>query len=417
LAPPETERLRIERLGHRGDGIASSRAGSVYVPFTLPGETVLVERAGDRARIVEILAPSPARIAPLCPHFGACGGCSVQHLRRHNYVDWKMELVRTALTQRGLDIPVDRPAVFPAHSRRRALFTARRTGKGIVFGYNERQSHRIVPVSECPVLLPQIEKALPVLAAWLTPLIPLKAAIRIAVTATSTGLDVALEGPKPRPPAIAAEVAARRPSGLDIARLSVAGEPVLVTVDPAVDISGVSVILPPLAFLQAVEAAEAAMARLVIGWVGGTSRVADLFSGIGTFSLRLARELPVVAVERDRAALDALAEAARRTQGLKPVETLRRDLERQPLSAGELERFDGLVFDPPRAGARAQAEEIARSSVARVAAVSCNPATLARDLRILVDGGYRLCRVVPVDQFLYSPHIEAVALLEREAER
>lgn len=412
-----TERLHIERLGHRGDGIAERRAGRVYVPFSLPGETVLAEIEGDRARIVEMLGASPARARPVCRHFGVCGGCSVQHLRRPNYLAWKKDLVHQALAQRGLDVEVDAPLAVPPRSRRRAVFSARRVGRGVVLGYNERQTHRIVPVSECPVLLPQIEAALPVLSAWLAPLIPLKIPVRIAVTATATGLDIALDGPKPRPPAILAEVAARRPAGHDIARLSVAGEPVLSVAEPVVDVGGVDVALPPLSFLQAVALAETKMARLVGDWLSGASHVADLYSGIGTFALRLARHAPVLAVEGDAAALAALDAAARRAPGLKPVETLRRDLERQPLSDGELKRFEGLVFDPPRAGAREQAEQIARSPVARVAAVSCNPATLARDLRILVDGGYRLRRVVPVDQFLYSPHIEAVALLEREGKR
>lgn len=408
------ERLRIDRLGHRGDGIAETPEGPVYVPFTLPGEEVSVNRSGERAELVEVVAPGPARVEPVCAHFGACGGCTVQHLGRADQLSWKRDLVAGALRQRGLDISVEDPVTVPERSRRRAVFAARRVGREIVLGYRERHAHRIVPVAECPVVLPGIADALPHLREWLAPLVPRKQVLRVAVTATATGLDIALEGIPEPDPAVVAKLAGSRPAGLDVARLSVHGEPVLANAEPVIEIGGIAVDLPPASFLQAVEAAETAMADLVTAWLDGASAITDLYAGLGAFALRLARIAPVTAVESDRAALDALAMAARRASGLKAVETLRRDLDRQPLSARELARFSALVFDPPRAGAKAQAEEIARARVRRVAAVSCNPATLARDLRILVDGGYRLRRVVPVDQFIHSAHIEAVALLETD---
>ncbi len=407
------ETFRIERLGHRGDGIATTRSGPVYVPLTLPGEVVEAECQGERAHLMRVVEASPLRVDPVCPHFGECGGCALQHMRAPNYLAWKEEQVRAALLQRGLDVPVAPIVKLAPRSRRRAVFAIRRAGKRIVVGYHARMSHRIVEVGTCPVVVPAIERALPGLAEWLAPLIPLKGETRLGVTATPAGLDVSLEGPNPRPPAIVPIVAAAANKAPGVARLSIAGDPVLVRSEPFVAIDGIEVRLPPLAFLQATEASEAALGRLVVEAVGAARSVADLFAGIGTFSLRLAREARVLAVEGDAAALSALSEATRRASGLKPVETLRRDLERQPMSAKELARFEAVVFDPPRAGAKAQVAELAGSKVPRVVAVSCNPATFARDLRTLVDGGYSVRRVVPVDQFLHSPHIEAVALLER----
>ncbi|TCT07269.1 23S rRNA m(5)U-1939 methyltransferase [Tepidamorphus gemmatus] len=404
--------LAITRLGHRGDGIADTPAGEVFVPFTLPGETVLADCDGDRARLIEVRSPSPVRAKPLCRHFGTCGGCALQHMAPRAYRAWKRELVVTALAHRGLAPEVAPLVAIDPRSRRRAVLTARRQGKAVTVGYHARLSHRLIDVEECPVLVPAIEAALPALRRVLEPFVPVKDDLRIGITATRNGLDLALEGPARRGPALVARVVddVRR---MGVARLSIAGEPVLTLAEPAIEVDGIAVVPPPFAFLQAVEAAEIALGSRVVAAVGGARQVADLYSGVGTFSLRLARSARVKAVEGDADALTALAAAAARAAGLKPVETLRRDLARMPLAAGELKGFDAVVFDPPRAGAAAQAAEIARSAVPTVVAVSCNPATLARDLRILVEGGFRIDSVTPVDQFLYAPHIEVVARLSR----
>lgn len=407
-----TETLRIERLGHCGDGIAAVDGADVFVPLTLPGEKVEAFRKGQRASLLQVLEESPARVPAPCPAFGVCGGCSLQHMHPRSYLAWKREQVRAALQTRGLSVEVDPVVPVPSATRRRTVFAARREGGAVRLGYHMRMSDEVVAVPQCPILMPQIERVLPRLADWLAPLVSGKGDLRVGVTATRDGLDVALEGPARRPPAIVAGLAlgARR---LGIVRLSIAGEPVLVEAPAVVEIDGADVELPPLAFLQASEASEEAIARLVMEGIGKPRRIADLYCGVGTFSLRLARTAPVLAVEGEAAALDALAQAARRAGGRKKIETLRRDLDRFPVSARELSRIDAVVFDPPRAGARAQAAEIARSRVPEVVAVSCNPGTLARDLRTLVDGGYEIRKVVPVDQFLYAPHIEVVAHLER----
>lgn len=406
------ETVRISRLGHLGDGIVELPEGLLYVPLTLPGETVEIERTGDRGRLLRIFESSPARAAPACKHFAECGGCALQHMKPRAYLSWKHDQVRQTLAQRGIDVPIEPIVPVAPGSRRRAVFAARRAGKRPVFGYHGHHSHRIVEIEECPILRPEIARALPGLRKLAGPLTPLKGEIRIAVTSTDAGLDVAFEGPRPRPPALV-PLAAPMLERLGIARLSIAGEPVMTFAEPTITVDGMPVPVPPLVFMQAVAVAEGVMARLVREGIGDARRVADLFAGIGTFALRLAKVAPVTAVDGDGTALGALATAATRTPGLKPVETIRRDLARMPVTAEELASYDGVVFDPPRAGAAAQAEEIARSAAARVVAVSCNPATLARDLRILVDGGYRIDKVTPVDQFLFSPHIEVVAQLSR----
>ena len=231
------------------------------------------------------------------------------------------------------------------------------------------------------------------------------------MTETLTGLDIVLEGVRPSPAALGAF--AGKAGTLGVARLTADGEGIVLGGAPEVDLSGARVKLPPGAFLQASREAEFELVRLVLEGVGTAKRVADLFAGLGTFTLALARSSAVHAYESDEAALAALAEAVRRTPKLKPVKTVARELFGSPLGAKELQGFDAVVFDPPRAGAAAQAEAIAKSRVPKVVAVSCNPGTLARDLRILVDGGYRIVRIVPVDQFLFSPHIEVVAHLVR----
>ncbi len=231
------------------------------------------------------------------------------------------------------------------------------------------------------------------------------------MTETGSGLDILLEGVRPAPAAFGAF--AGKAAALGVTRLTADGESVTLGGTPEVDLSGVRVKLPPGAFLQASREAEGEMVALVREGVDGAKRIADLFAGLGTFTLALARSAAVDAYEADEAALAALAEAVRMTPKLKPVKTFTRDLFRSPLGAKELQAYDAVVFDPPRAGASAQAEALAKSRVKRLVAVSCNPGTLARDLRILVDGGYRIARVVPVDQFLFSPHIEVVAYLAR----
>lgn len=405
--------VTIDRLGAQGDGVAEGPGGAVFVPFALPGERVRIAPGDDgkHAELLEVLAASPERVEPVCPHFGTCGGCVLQHLNQAAYLAWKREQVIQALKSRGLDADVEPVRSVPLGSRRRATFTLGRSQEGLALGYRRARSHDVIDIDVCPILSPDIVARLRALKSALAPLLGSKREARIAVTETPTGLDVVVEGVRPKQGALAG--LARQAAGLGVARVTVAGDSLLPGAPPRVRFGPAEIRLPPGAFLQASAAAEEVMTELVREGVGRAKRIADLFAGLGTFTFALAERHAVDAFETDEAALAALEEAVRHTPKLKPVRGIPRDLFREPLGPKELDRYDAVVFDPPRAGAAVQAEHLAKSKVKRLVAVSCNPGTLARDLRILVDGGYRITRVVPVDQFLFSAHVEVVAHLER----
>jgi 23S rRNA (uracil1939-C5)-methyltransferase len=410
-----TERLSIARLAHRGDGIAESRDGPIYVPYTLPGETVEVETVAghpDRRHLLRIEHASPERVEPICPHFGTCGGCAVQHWTYDRYRAWKRDLVVSALAQAG--IAADVGELIDAHGdgRRRAVLHARRRTHGILqVGFAALRSHDVVAIDRCPVLAPGLAGALE--AAWSIGE-NLQAAgkpLDIHATATDAGIDVDVRGSGAlSAPQVAA--LARLAERHRLARLTRHGELVVQRAVPTIAVGRTTVALPPGAFLQATSEGEAALARLVAAHVEGSRRIADLFAGVGPFALRLADRARVTAVDSDAAAIAALARAAT-MPGLKPVAWLVRDLFRRPLAPAELTAIDAVVFDPPRQGAEAQARMLAASKVPIVVAVSCNPATFVRDARILLGGGYALEEVTPVDQFRYAAHVELVARFRR----
>jgi 23S rRNA (uracil1939-C5)-methyltransferase len=408
--------MRVEAeiawLGAQGDGIAEIGDEPAYIPFTLPGERVLAEVNGERGGLLDILRASPDRITPVCRHFGACGGCALQHLETGRYLDWKRARVIEALAQQRIAAEVEPTLAFAAHSRRRAAFTAVRSGREVLLGFRRALSHEVIDIAECSILMPRLEGALPALRAICMMLLSAGEA-RVIVTACDGGLDVIIDPDGKQRASLGPEiVTAAQNAG--ILRLALRSD-ILFRSGPArVTLSGVAVELPGAAFLQAVPDAEQAMASLVCEGVGKARKTADLFCGLGTFTFALARQSAVTAAESDASLLAALSAAARHAPGLKPIITLRRDLMREPLSWQELNAFDAVVFDPPRAGAIAQAQALAKSKVPCVVAVSCSPATFARDARALRDGGYRLTRIVPVDQFVYTPHVELVAWFSRK---
>jgi 23S rRNA (uracil1939-C5)-methyltransferase len=410
--PENVERLRIVGLGRRGDGVAETPTGPVYVPYTLPGETVTAQRAADRGRLEHVLEPSPDRIAPICPHFSTCGGCALQHWRAEPYREWKRALVAGELERVGLQAEI--APLLDAHGagRRRAVLHARRSGRKIlVVGFAGLRSHEVVPIDHCPVLAPELARALPVAWRLAEPLALAGKPIDLQFTATEGGLDVDLRGTGPLTARVVAELA-RIAAEEKLARLTRHGELLALLSEPWVRIGKARVLLPPGSFLQATAAAETALAALVGEAMRGARLVADLFCGVGTFALRLAERARVRAFDANKEAIAALARAAS-APGLKPVEAAARDLFRRPLVAAELEGVEAVVLDPPRQGAEAQVETIARSRVPTVIYVSCNPTTFARDARLLADGGYRLGAVTPVDQFRYSAHVELVAAFAR----
>ena len=413
-----TERLAIAEVGHRGDGVARTPAGLVYVPYTLPGETAEVEEwpgHPDRRRLVRIEAASHERVAAICPHFGACGGCALQHWAAAPYREWKRGLVVGALAQAGFAAAgalVDPLIDAHGEGRRRAVFHAwRRTHDVIEVGFAALRTHHLVAIDACPVLARALDGALA--AAWAIgeALAAAGKPLDIQVTATEAGLDVDVRGSGPLAPARMSELA-RLAAAHRLARLTRHGETVALRSPPTLTMGRARVVLPPGAFLQATLAGEAALAALVLEHCGSAKNVADLFAGVGPFALRLAEGAKVMAADNDEDAVAALRAAAK-TPRLKPITVERRDLFQRPFLARELAGLDAVVFDPPRQGAEKQARALAASQVPIVIAVSCNPATFARDARILAEGGYRLTRVTPVDQFLYSAHVELVARFER----
>lgn len=403
--------LRIERLGHKGDGVASYGGHDLHIPYTLPGELVRLEQRDDGLSIKELVEPSPKRIDPICDHYGRCGGCQIQHLRPKSYRIWKKRLIEQAFAQRGIEASVSALQVVPTASRRRACFEAHICEHGFRFGYHQRSSQVIVDLEACPLLHPSLAAKLSDLRRLAQTAVKQIPKLRLLATVTDTGLDVDLQGSSLHP--INERKLTDLAQATGLTRLSINQEELCTFRSSTLSIGGISVDVPPAVFLQATAQSERALQNHVVQFVGDAPRVLDLFSGIGTFSLPLARQSAVEAVDLAGPALTALDQAVRRTSGLRPVTAISRDLFLNPIMARDLSAFDAVIFDPPRAGAEAQVGEIAKSSVPLVIAVSCNPATLARDARLLIDGGYRMVTMVAVDQFLYSSHIEVVAVFQR----
>ena len=403
----------IDSIGAKGDGVAE---GPVYAPLTLPGERVRAERQGDRAEVEAILEASVDRVTPPCPHFGDCGGCSLQHWAPAPYLAWKADQVRQALAREWIETEILPTFASPAHARRRLALHARAVGKGVALGFKARRSWRLVEIGVCPIAHPALVAAFPALAALAKPFLEHpKSAPTLHITRTETGLDVDVTGIERRSGGLSADArvqAAERAAAGDFARVTLAGEIVYQARQPMVRLGPAIVALPPGGFLQAVPEAEAAMAAFAVEAIDGANRVADLFCGVGTFSFRLAQVASVVAADVSAASIKALI-AASGAPGLKSITAEARDLTRRPMLAAEMKRLDAVLFDPPRAGAAEQAREIAASKTSIAIGVSCDPATFARDARILVDGGFRLTKVLPVDQFLWSPHVELVGVFVR----
>jgi 23S rRNA (uracil1939-C5)-methyltransferase len=408
IGPKNGEKFTITHLGRHGDGVAALDSGPVYIPFALPGETVTIQRAGN-----EIANPSPDRIEPFCPHFTRCGGCMTQHLRQDTYIEWKRGTVETALRNRKIKAPVLDLVDAHGAGRRRTTLHIRNKGGVLVAGFMRAGSHDLIELDACPILAPPLANA-PELARGLGGAVPdLSGSLDIQITATNSGLDCDIRGIDKL------SLDARMNLGelaeqYDLARISVDGEAVAERRRPILKFGIADITPPPGEFLQATVVGEETLAGLILAKVGPAKHAADLFSGIGTFALRLAEQSALTAVDGWAPAIEALTHAARHTPGLKPVTVKQRDLSGHPLLSNELNRFEAVVFDPPRAGAKEQAYELATSKVKTIVAVSCNPATFARDAEILIKGGYELIDVTPVDQFKWTAHVELVGHFERE---
>lgn len=417
----------INSLGARGDGIGTHDQLPVYVAMALPDETVKVRlrerrKNGLYADLIEVVEASPHRYQPACSHFGVCGGCQLQHLDSQLYQNWGKDRVRAALSQHGFEaVPVDKPFMTAPASRRRIALKALKTASGLVLGYNEAGSHQIVDLVECPVMLVELQALLPELRTLLADILQPKNLASIHLTATDSGLDVLFDA------STSIDLAAREKLAAFASKHDIAAlhwqhdgllDPVAIRREPTMTFAGARVPLQPGAFVQASRSCEQVMIEAVVKACAGLGRVADLFCGIGTFTFPLSHHHQVLAVEGALGAITALEQGRNMAQAqgtrLKQIVAKHRDLYRRPLSPKELAGFDAVVIDPPRAGAQAQMTELVKSPVQKVVSVSCNPNTFARDARILADGGYHLEKILPIDQFLWSAHLELIGVFSRK---
>jgi 23S rRNA (uracil1939-C5)-methyltransferase len=391
----------ISSLGHKGEGVAEIEGKKVFVPLALPGEVVDIAVEGERGTLLSVREPASNRIGAFCPHFGACGGCQLQHMDRASYEAFKISLIETPLRFAGIEQSVTRFVDAGGAGRRRATLHARREGAG----YMRLKSHQVHDIDACPILVPALARAPEIARAVMQAV----GESDVSLTATLSGLDVAIrtEKKQARHDRVAPLVARFR-----LARLALNGEMVLQAQVPLVAMGRAQVELPIGSFLQATEEAQTVLADYVVNAVGEAKTVADLFCGIGPFALRLAEKRPVFAADADRAGIAALDKGRRHGKGLREVTAKTRDLFRDPLTQFELSH-DAVVLDPPRAGAEAQIRELAKSKVKTVVMVACDARTFARDAAILVAGGYAMSDLIAVDQFVYSTHIEIAATFRR----
>lgn len=400
----------IDRLGHLGDGVAQGPDGPVFASGVLPGEIIDATLQGTRLTDIRIVTPSPLRVKPPCAHARACGGCLMQHASDAFVADWKTGIIAGALAGQGLTAPLRPILTSPPRSRRRATLAGRKTKGGAMLGFHARASDTLVEVPNCQLLHPDLMGTFPALQALAKLAAPRGTEVTLTVTRSLGGADVVVTGAKEADATLRLDLA-RLAEANGFARLTWNDEVVALRASPMQRMGQALVAPPPGAFLQATAEGEAALLSAVRDAIGPARRIADLFCGVGTFALPLAEGAEVLAFEGDATMVAALDKAARATPGLRRITATARDLFRRPLEPDEFKGLDAAVIDPPRAGAEAQTERLAAAKVPVIAMVSCNPATFARDARILTQAGYRIDWVQPVDQFRWSSHVELAARL------
>ena len=408
-----SEMVEILELGHHGDGIAKSQDGkNCFVPYTLPGETAEIRHSENSCSLVEIHKASEDRIKPICQYFTTCGGCKTQHITLSMYQSWKRGIVKKALINQGLNINVDPLIDAHGQGRRRVSFHAKRDKNGIFAGLMKYRSHEILSIDHCPILVPTLSTGIQIvrdLARLIT--IQSKPA-DIQLTASESGIDCNINNFSADERTLftaITELAYKH----NLSRISRDREVIIERNPPIVSIDKAKITLPPASFLQATVKGENILSKLVLDYVSDAVHIADLYCGIGTFTIRMAEKAKVTAFDNDKLSISALKKAINHTQGLKPIITNERNLSTEPLFPQELKKFDTVVFDPPRSGAKNQVQQLVASDVKRIIAVSCNPTSFASDATVLTTGGFTLKRVTPVDQFKFTPHIELVAQFER----
>lgn len=404
--------LIIDRLSIQADGVAHGADGTVHAPLTLPGEEITGEVVNGRIAQPKIVAPSASRVRPACPHYKACGGCALQHGSDTFVAGWKAHVIETALATRGITAKVEQTLTSPANARRRATLSGRRTKKGAQVGFHGRASGTITEITGCTLLRPELLAQLPAARALTEAGASRKGELNLTLTLSDTGVEFACTGGKPVTQDFFTQLSDIAHAH-DLARLSW-NDQTIAAIRPARQTMGRARITPPPGtFLQATQEGEAALVAFVQAHVGRAARVADLFAGCGTFALPLAQHAEVHAVEAESAMLASLDEGWRHSSGLKRITTETRDLFRRPLLPHELDRFDTIVIDPPRAGAEAQIAELCTSNTRRIVHISCNPVTFSRDAKSLLDAGFTIDALIAVDQFRWSSHVEIAALFTR----
>ena len=412
----------IVAIGALGDGVARGSDADIFVPLTAVGDKVKIrlgkkERFGYQSDLLEVLELSERRVKPVCQHFGVCGGCRMQHIAESDYADWMVETVRQTLLHHGHeDVAIDKPIISPPAARRRISLKALKTKDNVVLGFHKFGSHQIVALKECPVTRPEITRLFAPLKAILKEILPARMTAEVSLTLTASGVDVLIDA--------ALEISLEVREKLvdfanthDLATLNWQDrgflDPIVHRREAIMTFGRARVPLPPAAFIQATEEGEKALVDLVLKATENRSLVADLFSGLGTFTFPLAEHSKVLAVEGFKPAVDAAQVGINATLGLKQIIQKHRDLYRRPLTPVELKGFDAVVFDPPRAGAKEQADMLKDSDVPTIVSVSCSPNSFGRDGRILKEGGYVLEGVTPVGQFTWTPHIELVGVYKK----
>ncbi|MGR4891899.1 class I SAM-dependent RNA methyltransferase [Sphingopyxis sp. LARHCG72] len=398
-----SEAALIERIAARGDGV------------TADGRHVMGGVPGDRVRDDGIIIPGPNRTEPVCRHFGKCGGCQLQHVAEPALADFVRDRVVGGLEGQDVAFGEVLPAVLsPPQSRRRAALTALRTGKQVAIGFNAAQSNQIVDMRMCPLLLPELFALIEPVRELLVTIAQPRRPVKVKLQMLDQGVELILEGVKAE--GLDAAMALQDFAGAHrLARFAIDqgdGLEILWQPEPpTMRFGDVTVEVPPFAFLQPTATGQAALTDAVKKAIGDAGAVADLFAGVGTFALSVQAGRKVYAAEGARDAVAALAGAANRARAL--VATEHRDLFRRPLVPAELNRFGAVILDPPRAGAEEQVKQLAGSTTPAIAYVSCNPASFARDAKMLVEGGYSLDWVQPVGQFRWSTHVELAARFSR----
>jgi 23S rRNA (uracil1939-C5)-methyltransferase len=391
----------IVRIAARGDGMSDRGR---HVALTAPGDTIAPNGA---------IIPGPHHQTPPCKHFPSCGGCQLQQLDKESYSRFVYERIAGALAGQGLEAPIRPPAISPPRTRRRATLHAERRGRQVQLGFTEESSHRIIDMKQCWVLEPSLFALIAPLRGLLAKLMPERSRANLHLALTDRGADVLVETKVEESLEVAEGIVAfAQQHGL--ARFSIdegLGAETRWEPDPVtITLGGVPVPFPPASFLQATAHGEGVLVAAVREVVGEASASADLFAGLGTFAFALPGK--IYAAEAARDALLSLKSAA--TGARRPIFTEHRDLFRRPLIPAELNRFDAIILDPPRAGAREQSEQLAMATVPRIAYVSCNPSSFARDAKMICEGGYRLDWVQPVGQFNWSTHVELAAAFSRQ---